>query len=471
MRNAGELVEPRLGLFEGLMKVSEFWITGTTIIDIINNVVVMTNGDIERLGKRIGTSNTVSSDDLEMLQKYRETFQIPISHVFNFILDAARKIDKSSIVTFRIKRIDTIVEKLHRFYQDPNGKMKLSRMWDIAGCRCIMHSPDSEKLYQLLEVIENEYGPDIKIKDSVEESKPSGYRSLHVYVKDKQTQKHVEIQIRNVEQHNWATLVEIVDLLYGTKNKEYGAYNTLGRFLYLYSHASDLEEEDFVEMLRIERRMKIFEMMSNVLTGNYLNIRRQWLKQKQRGCYFVITANKGGSEIISFQSFDDAETAYYEKYLTNRDSNIVLTHLKMPDLEQISMAYSNYVLAMHAFLDDYRILVSKRMIQWLREGAYYKFMKYSRFYNSNVKCHFENLCIETNVLESCMNDPEIPRHQLMKWLKEIKQRLQLWSKETNDLFYSFAREIKGRRIIKWLVMSRARRLAKAVSEGQRSLRK
>ena len=111
------------------------------------------------------------------------------------------------------------------------------------------------------------------------------------------------------------------------------------------------------------------------------------------------------------------------------------------------------------------------MIQWLREGSYYKFMKYSRFYNSNVKCHFENLCIETNVLESCMNDPEIPRHQLMKWLKEIKQRLQLWSKETNDLFYSFAREIKGRRIIKWLVMSRARRLAKAVSEGQRSLRK
>lgn len=143
----------------------------------------------------------------------------------------------------------------------------------------------------------------------------------------------------------------------------------------------------------------------------------------------------------------------------------------MPDFEQISMAYSNYVLAMHAFLDDYRILVSKKMIQWLREGAYYKFMRYSRFYNSNVKCHFENLCIETNELESCMNDPEIPRHQLMKWLKELKQRLQLWSKETSELFFSFAREIKGRRIIKWLVMNRARRLAKAVSEGQKSLRK
>ena len=50
------------------------------------------------------------------------------------------------------------------------------------------------------------------------EQKDSGYRSIHIYVKDHQTQKPIEIQIRNKEQHNWATLVEIVDLLYGTNS-------------------------------------------------------------------------------------------------------------------------------------------------------------------------------------------------------------------------------------------------------------
>ena len=86
-------------------------------------------------------------------------------------------------------------------------------------------------------------------------------------------------------------------------------------------------------MLRSERKMKIFERMSKVLTGNYLSIRRQWLKQKKIGSYFVITANKKGSEIVSFKTFDEAESSYYEKYLSNRDSNIVLTHLTpTPDL-------------------------------------------------------------------------------------------------------------------------------------------
>lgn len=378
----------------------------------------MTNGEIERLGERIGASATISPGDLDLLQQYRQSFQTPISQVFNYLLKAARKIDKDCIVTYRIKRIDTIVEKLHRFHDDPNGKMKLSRMWDIAGCRCIIHSPDYVKLYKLLQEIENEYGPNIKETDYVKWPKPSGYRSIHIYVKDKQTQKPIEIQIRNIELHNWATLVEIVDLLYETKNKEYyGANNTLGHFLCLYSHASDLEEKEFVEMLRSERKMKIFERMSKVLTGNYLSIRRQWLKQKKIGSYFVITANKKGSEIVSFKTFDEAESSYYEKYLSNRDSNIVLTHLNMPNFEQISMAYSNYVLAMHAFFDDYRILVSKKMIQWLRDGAYTKFIKYFKYYNSNVKCHFENLSIETNEIELCLNDPENPKKSTNELVK------------------------------------------------------
>ena len=95
----------------------------------------MTKGEIDKLGLKIGASTEVSQEDLNKLQEYRQTFQEPISNVFNFVLEFARKIDKQCIVTYRIKRIDTIVEKLRRFYRNPNGKMNRSRMWDIAGCR------------------------------------------------------------------------------------------------------------------------------------------------------------------------------------------------------------------------------------------------------------------------------------------------------------------------------------------------
>lgn len=431
----------------------------------------MTKGEIDRLGQKIGASAEVSQEDLNKLQDFRQTFQEPISNVFNFVLGVARKVDKQCIVTYRIKRIDTIVEKLRRFHENPNGKMNLSRMWDIAGCRCILNSMDENKLYVLLKKIQKEYGRDCKVKDYVAEQKDSGYRSIHIYVKDHQTQKPIEIQIRNKAQHNWATLVEIVDLLFGTKNKERGAESQLGRFLYLYSKAEDLTKEEFSEMLKIERKVKVFERMSNVLTRNYLNIRRQWLKQKTKGSYFVITANKNGSEIVSFPTFKEAETAYYEKYLANSDSNIVLTHLRMPDFNQISMAYSNYVLAMHAFFDDYRVLVSRKIIMCLKDGFYYKFIKYFKIYTSNVRCHFENLSLEIQSINDCNNDPTISRNQINKWVGEINTRLNLWVRETRVFLREIGRESWRNPLKRWLVKNRMKQLQKAINEGQRPIKR
>ena len=431
----------------------------------------MTKGEIDRLGQKIGASAEVSQEELNKLQEFRQTFQEPISNVFNFVLGVARKVDKQCIVTYRIKRIDTIVEKLRRFHENPNGKMNLSRMWDIAGCRCILNSTDEDKLYVLLKKIQKEYGRNCKVKDYVAEQKASGYRSIHVYVKDHQTQKPIEIQIRNKAQHNWATLVEIVDLLFGTKNKECGAESQLGRFLYLYSKAENLTKEEFSEMLKIERKVKVFERMSNVLTRNYLNIRRQWLKQKTKGSYFVITANKNGSEIVSFPSFKEAETSYYEKYLANSDSNIVLTHLRMPDFNQISMAYSNYVLAMHAFFDDYRVLVSRKIIMCLKDGFYYKFIKYFKIYTSNVRCHFENLSLEVQSINDCNNDPTISRNQINKWVGEINTRLNLWVRETRVFLREIGRESWKNPLKKWLVKNRIKQLQKAITEGQRPIKK
>ena len=428
---------------------------------------MLTKGEIDRLGKRIGASTVVSSDDMLLLQEYRQTFKDPISRVFSFVIESARKIDRQCIVTYRIKRIDTIMEKLRRYQGNENGSMNLSRMWDIAGCRCILNSSNQDKLYQLQKVILKEFGQDSKINDHIANPKDSGYRSLHIYVKDKETQKPVEIQIRNKEQHNWATLVEIVDLLYGTKNKEQGASGPLGRFLFLFSNAKNLSDEEFSEMLQIERKKKVFEKMSGVLSRNYINIRRQWLKQKTKGGFFVITANKKSSKIESYRSFEEAEAVYYKKYLANQDANIVLTHLRYPDFEQISMAYSNYVLAMHAFFDDYRVLLSEKIIECIKEERYVRFMKCFHVYNSNVRCHFENLSLEINSIKDCEKDASISKNQINNWVREIKTRIALWFKETNDFLNSLGRVTERYGFKEWIVKNRIRSLGKAISKGQK----
>lgn len=431
----------------------------------------MTNGEIDRLGFRIGSSSEVKGNDLEQLQAYRQTFQQPLSRVFSFVLSSARKIDKQCIVTYRIKRIDTIIEKLRRFKENNNGKMTLSRMWDIAGCRCIISVPGVEKLYQLKDVIINEYGNSCKINDRIQKPQASGYRSLHIYVKDQETKKPIEIQIRNKAQHNWATLVEIVDLLYGSQNKEQGNKDPLGRFLYLFSKAESLSDTEFSEMLKMERRMKVFEKMSRVLTGNYLNIRQQWMQQQQLGSYYVITANKKQSEILSYPTFEKAEAAYYEKYLTNSDCNIVLTHIQNPEFEQISMAYSNYILAMHAFFDDYRSLLANRIVDNLRSGHYRLFIKLFRIYNYDVRSHFENMSLEVKRIDSCSRNPRISKNQINKWIKEINNRISLWRSETIAFGNKLGFVSSGSKFKKWLVGTRIKQLARAITEGQSVLRR
>lgn len=430
----------------------------------------MTNGEIDRLGKRISESTgDILEEDLESLQAYRLSFQESIARVFGFVLYAASRIDRQCVVTYRIKRIDTIIEKLRRFKINSHGRMAFSNMSDIAGCRCIMNTPSNDKLYQLLTVIKNQYGEDCKINDYVQAPKESGYRSIHVYVKEPATQKKVEIQIRSKAHHNWATLVEIVDLLYNDTQKEQEGAGPLGRFLFLYSKAADLSSEEFSEMLKIERKLKVFEHMSETLSMNYLKIRIQWLTQQKNGSYFVITANKKGSDIESFQTFKAAEDAYYEKYLNNTDSNIVLTHLDNPDFSQISMAYSNYMLAMHSFFDDYRVYVAKKITESVQTKSYFEFFKDFNIYNKNLLHYFKILSREVKNVKQLTrsNNSSISRNQLNKWWKEIRERLLFWQNETQLFLNNLYSAANGNTFERWMIHNRINRMINAIKAGQK----
>lgn len=130
------------------------------------------------------------------------------------------------------------------------------------------------------------------------------------------------------------------------------------------------------------------------------------------------------------------------------------------------MAYSNYVLAMHTFFDDYRVLVSRKIIQCVEDRAYRKFLRYFKIYSSNVKCHIENLSLEMTSISNCNNDSTIPKEQIKKWGKELKDRLKRWFKETLGFIRTLAHTSNDNLYMRWLVKNRIHRLSKVVSKGQ-----
>ena len=182
--------------------------------------------EIHKLGKRIRESygdgtGRVEVADLEMLQEYRLSYRDTIAEVFKILYDIGKRVDSQCIVTYRIKRINSIVEKLKRY-----PTTAFEHMVDIAGCRCI--TGDTKQVYKIVRKLRENPALIIKDKDKekgdyIQNPKPDGYRSVHLYVSLANGDgKQVEIQIRDREQHNWATLVEISDVIIpGARLKEY----------------------------------------------------------------------------------------------------------------------------------------------------------------------------------------------------------------------------------------------------------
>ncbi len=319
-----------------------------------------TPGEYKRLSDRIRkNADNISQEDYEMLQALRIAYKTPLATIFTSLNTMSLGIDKNSVCTYRIKRIESILSKLRRF-----PKMQVQRIADIAGCRCIMTSYENAiKLYAKIKEKERVLPFTIeKERDYVKEPKEDGYRSIHLEVRPKDCPERViEIQIRCLEHHNWATLVEISDVLFQSKLKEFG--NKWNPKLYefhqlLAKQDVELDLSDKRRISEISGDFRYLERLGVLFVGNYLDLRAQ--RNKLRGAnkaYFLLisTDNEGKPELRLFGDFCEAEDAYFEMFLNNPENkNIVLAHFKNTTFDKISIAYSNYFMTYNETL--FRVL-------------------------------------------------------------------------------------------------------------------
>jgi len=315
---------------------------------------VISKSQINKLGstirKKLRANEDLEDDDIVKLQTYRTSFKEDLSAVFHEISNLSRNERKDSIVSFRIKRIESILSKIRR---EPT--MSLGNMGDIAGCRIILYSDNA--LNNLVEAINHKY----KVKnfnDYTKVAKQDGYRGYHLYVESPiDSNKLLEIQLRTIATHKWASLVEIIDVILNLKLKEGQKHDELQRYLQLLS--LDRKELTLIqkkEIIDIDAKYNIYKILNEVFLKNNISIRKSWLALSQTidNFYFIIEvdANKK-SNIISIKDYIEAEAKYFKMFLTNKTSNFVLTFIENPNYKKICIAYSSYILIKHDYLEDW----------------------------------------------------------------------------------------------------------------------
>ncbi len=399
---------------------------------------VLNKSKIRKLGEGIKhQSGLLSPECLYMLEAYRVSYKDAVSYVYNRLYSFAQRVNEESIVAYRIKRIESIITKLHY-----RPEMMLDRMGDIAGCRCILNS--EYELNKVLNLLKSNLIV-TSIKDRISTPKSSGYRSLHVFIKNPEDEKIVEVQLRTKYHHNWATLVEITDLLYDERIKNGTPRTELGRLHFLLSKQEDLSDCEREEIIRILQEYEYFEKLSSVFTSNYLLVREQWLNiesAKNHSFFLIEATTQGIPKIDSYSTFVEAETEYFNRFNRNDSSNRVLTHLPRVTFKKISLAYSNYLLTYHRFVDDCLNILEQIIINAVSKNKYNDFRKYYEYYLFLSKKHIGNVRKEIEAI----NNAGIIDRKGKEWIREIKNEISKWNSKNMNLHIQLGR-IQSNRLI------------------------
>lgn len=383
----------------------------------------LSKNQIRKLGNRIrkaygdGTGK-VSQEDIKLLQEYRLTFRDTIASIFDIVYKDCQSINKKSIVTYRIKRIESIIGKLKRM-----PDTELDRLIDIAGCRCILS--DNEQVYRLLKKLKRNSQIYVKKEiDYIEKPQVEGYKSIHLYVGlYSGDDKLVEVQLRNQEQHNWATLVEITDFVFETKLKEYKEPKDLLEFHRLLSvFEQDLTPKEREQIFETVRKRNYINRINEVFVRNYIDVRKQWmqLQSYSKNSFYLIEAKRNESpQIDSYNSFIEAEKAYFERFQQNSNSNIVLTNIPRATYEQISVAYSNYMLSTHNFSDDCLNRYQRQIKDTLIHKKYLNYARYFFQYCSTLVCSLNLLKTEIDSLNKLITKDNKHKIKVKEWARDI----------------------------------------------------
>lgn len=333
-----------------------------------------TKGAVNRSGKTLLAPDLGGQIEAkEVLDNWRACHVDPLKRFQRSLRLKLNKVDEQAFISQRLKRTPSILSKLDRY-----PKMQLARMQDIGGIRAVVNSMQSVR------EIQDAYKKGTRVfsienggKDYINYPKGSGYRSVHMIFKC-QNGFSIELQIRTIIQHAWATAIETMGtfLLHSLKSSE-GPEKWLdffslasSAFAILESTPRTPEHDNFtakeVFELLLEKEQELHVL--NKLAG-FKAVAHHIKDGKKKGHYHLITLNLD-TRMANVQSYspkdiDYANIEYSKKEsLVEQGENLQVVLVSSKTITTLKMAYPSYFLDAQLFAEQ--ISLVKRTLRKMR---------------------------------------------------------------------------------------------------------
>jgi ppGpp synthetase/RelA/SpoT-type nucleotidyltranferase len=347
--------------------------------------VIPSKGSLNRLGTallQLGEDEQADEMAYTQLNHYRSLFH-PLMTMVNTqcrarIARILKSKAKDTIVVQRIKRLESIVLKLQK-----NPEMDLARMQDIGGVRVIL--PDIESLNIFTENLFHRSKvmtvKDKNTKDYILHPKPDGYRGVHYLLELKNNRLDVapfeklvvELQVRTLLQHCWATGVEIAGIINNKQYKtgdwdaDWGSF-----FLLLSQHFASIEnqvntnidEAQLNKLKEIIERLNVIERLEIVSTS-FKALEAQLKKLPKEGFVLLVTDFEMKQTTLGiYTKYQEAEAlagliVWESRFRLKKYGKMTGQALliKTTGVKNLKKAYPNYYMDTQMLIDELQKLI------------------------------------------------------------------------------------------------------------------
>jgi len=312
---------------------------------------------------------------LSVINNWRTSHNFPLNTFQMRLRKIAKSINPDSLIAQRIKRLASIRLKLQRF-----EGMNMAQIQDIGGCRAIMKNMSE------VDLLVNTYKHDsrgikhkvAKEQDYIQYPKVSGYRGVHLIYKYKSDKNpvyddmRVEIQIRTLMQHAWATAVETVGtFIQQSLKSSQGEADWLRFFIVMSSAMAIIEGKPTVPGTSEnynELRKEITDLSKKLDVEGHLTTFRESIEvigQKYtKGAHYFLLELDPVRKRVTIRPYTQTQlvTASLD-YVTlekrilgdNRDAVLV----SADSIESLKLAFPNYYLDTEYFLELLRNITTE----------------------------------------------------------------------------------------------------------------
>lgn len=314
----------------------------------------------------------------EVLSNWRASHAYPLHSMLGYFRSKAKEVDGNALIAQRLKRTPSIIAKLVR-----ENNMGLERMEDIGGCRIVVENVQQVYAVRDLIVTGRTRNTLRRERDYIKQPKESGYRGVHLIYRYKGQKlayngHHVELQIRSLAQHSWATAVEVV----GTFTKQAlkaseGPEEWLKFFRLagkafedvenkkLYSNRKSAEREELMAMitqLNVMQKLNAFTVSTNHIDTN----------KRLNAAYYLLTLDVENKSVgiklykaNELQEATDHYSAVEKECKENKTKDVVMVAAE--SISALKKAYPNYFADTKAFSRNLAKIIHAQIRYYERE--------------------------------------------------------------------------------------------------------